>query len=66
MPRHIAHDLEDLRCDGVAAERDTRLLRVGLDRRHHAGALGGEIRLGRRRQRTSGNQERQENAKSER
>ena len=66
VPRYIAHDFEYLRCDRVSAERDTRLLRVGLDRRHHAGALGGEIRLGRRRQRTSGNQERQENAKSER
>jgi hypothetical protein len=66
VPRYIAHDFQYLRCDKVPAERDTRLLRVGLYRRHHAGALGGEIPLGRRGQRTSGNQERQENANSER
>jgi hypothetical protein len=39
---------------------------MGLDRRHHAGALGSEIRWGRRGQQTSSNQERQENAKSKR
>jgi hypothetical protein len=35
-------------------------------RRHHAGALSGEIRLRRRHQQTSGNQERQDNATSAR
>src|SRR5262245_45707522 len=64
VPRYIAHDFEYLRCDRVSAERDTRLLRVGLYRRHHAGALSGEISLRRRSQQTSGNQKRQDNDKS--
>ena len=66
VPRYIAHDFEYLRCNRISAERDTRLLRVGLDRRHHAGARGGEIRLGRRDQGASGHQECHENAKSKR
>src|SRR5262245_36135938 len=66
VPRYIAHDFQYLRCNKVPAERDTRLLRVGLYRRHHAGALSAEIRLRRRGQQTSGNQKRQDNAKSER
>ena len=62
VPRYIAHDFEYLRCDRVSTERHARLLRVGLNRRHHAGALGSKIRLGRRGQRTSGKQQRQEGA----
>src|SRR5262245_43150171 len=66
VPRYIAHDFQYLSCDKVSVERNTRLLRVGLDRRHHAGALGDGVPLARRAHRTSSNQERQENANSER
>jgi hypothetical protein len=65
VPRYVAHDFEYLGCKRLSAERGSCPLRVGRDRRHHAGALGSEIILGRRGRQTSGSQERQKNAESE-